>query len=97
MGLLGCIEGASDLAPHQLEADRKFGSLLDAACEDLGLLVRPLINMAVFSPPLIITETQIDEMFDMNVVSTDETTKRQLIDEETGKISMMIDDWSFTQ
>lgn len=65
MGLLGCIEGASDRAPHQLEADRKFGSLLDAACEDLGLLVRPLINMAVFSPPLIITETQIDEMFDI--------------------------------
>ena len=39
----------------------------------------------------------IDEMFEMNVVSTDETTKRQLIDEETGKISMMIDDWKFTQ
>jgi hypothetical protein len=38
-----------------------------------------------------------DEMFEMNVVSTDETTKRQLIDEETGKISMMIDDWKFTQ
>jgi adenosylmethionine-8-amino-7-oxononanoate aminotransferase len=31
----------------------------------MGLLVRPLINMAVFSPPLIITKDQIDEMFDI--------------------------------
>ncbi|HCK07915.1 MAG TPA: aspartate aminotransferase family protein, partial [Rhodobacter sp.] len=37
----------------------------DVACEEMGLLVRPLINMAVFSPPLIITHAQIDEMFDI--------------------------------
>jgi hypothetical protein len=36
-------------------------------------------------------------MFEMNKASTDETTKRQLIDEETGKVSMMIDDRTFTQ
>ncbi|NBT42700.1 MAG: aspartate aminotransferase family protein, partial [Alphaproteobacteria bacterium] len=36
-----------------------------AACEKRGLLVRPLINMAVFSPPLIITRTEIDAMFDI--------------------------------
>ena len=39
--------------------------MLDEACEKMGLLVRPLINMAVFSPPLIITKDQIDEMFDI--------------------------------
>lgn len=38
---------------------------MDDACEELGLLVRPLINMAVFSPPLIITVKQVDEMFDI--------------------------------
>lgn len=38
-----------------------------------------------------------DEMFDMNVTSTDKTTKRQLIDEDTEKVSMMIDDWVFDQ
>jgi len=27
--------------------------------------VRPLINMAVFSPPLIINLSQVDEMFDI--------------------------------
>ena len=29
------------------------------------LLVRPLINMAVFSPPLVINLSQIDDMFDI--------------------------------
>ena len=40
---------------------------------------------------------RLDEMFSMNVVSTNETTKRQLIDEDTWNISMMIDDWNFNQ
>lgn len=38
-----------------------------------------------------------DEMYDMNVTSTDTSTKRQLIDEDTDKVSMMIDDWVFDQ
>lgn len=61
MGLLGCIEcRAADL-----EAERALGEKVDAACEERGLIVRPLINMAVVSPPLIITLGQIDEMFDI--------------------------------
>jgi len=39
----------------------------------------------------------LDEMYEMNLTSTDENTKRQLIDEETDKISMMIDDRVFDQ
>lgn len=61
MGLLGCIECVAE----DLEAEKKLGSQIDEACEARGLLVRPLINMAVFSPPLIITLEQIDEMFDI--------------------------------
>ena len=64
MGLIGCIEG-KPFANSKLSDERQFGALLDAACEEMGLLVRPLINMAVFSPPLIITRDQIDEMFDI--------------------------------
>ena len=45
--------------------ERKLGALLDEACEEMGLLVRPLINMAVFSPPLVINLSQIDDMFDI--------------------------------
>ena len=66
MGLLGCVE---DTARPDLPEDRRmaidleFGRLVDAECEARGLIVRPLLNMCVFSPPLIITAQQIDEMF----------------------------------
>ena len=68
MGLVGCIEGRP--APGMSEADRlkidfEFGARVDAKCEEMGLIVRPLINMCVFSPPLIITPAQIDLMFDI--------------------------------
>ena len=68
MGLLGCIEGAapSDSSEEKrLIVDKEFGYRLDAKCEARGLLLRPLINMCVFSPPLIITLEEIDTMFDI--------------------------------
>jgi len=64
-GLLGCIECRPDLAQQTYAAHVKFGQKLDDACEARGLLLRPFGNMAVFSPPLIISGTQIDEMFDI--------------------------------
>ena len=42
--------------------DYEVGSRIDQHCQALGLLVRPLINMCVMSPPLCITREQIDEM-----------------------------------
>ena len=65
MGLLGCLECRLDPSNNSYARQLQFGARLDAACEDMGLLLRPFGNMAVFSPPLIITETQIDEMFDI--------------------------------
>ncbi|MGR3615103.1 MAG: aminotransferase class III-fold pyridoxal phosphate-dependent enzyme [Paracoccaceae bacterium] len=64
-GLLGCIESRPDLQEESYEAHLKFGQQLDDACEELGLLLRPFGNMAVFSPPLIISSEEIDEMFDI--------------------------------
>lgn len=69
VGLVGCIEGA--VAPldateeERLRIDYEFGAQVDKACQSRGLIVRPSINMCVFSPPLIITIEQIDEMFDI--------------------------------
>ena len=68
MGLLGCVEGAA--APglpeeKRLAIDTEFGLRVDAKCEEMGLIVRPIVNMCVFSPPLIITRDQIDEMFEI--------------------------------
>lgn len=66
MGLLGCLEG--QIEPRRqtpLSVQRDLGSRLDEACEQRGLIVRPLINMCVFSPPLVISEAEIDLMFDI--------------------------------
>jgi putrescine---pyruvate transaminase len=65
MGLVGCVEGRIDGEADQLTLDRDVGYRIDRKCESLGLIVRPLVNMCVFSPPLIITRSQIDEMFDI--------------------------------
>jgi len=62
-GLLACVEGKPLEGKSTLAADKKFGALLDEACEKRGLLVRPLYHMAVFSPPLVITRDEIDTMF----------------------------------
>ena len=68
MGLIGCLEGA--VAPgmpeeKRLGIDLEFGELINAATEKRGLLVRPIINMCVFSPPLVISREEIDVMFDI--------------------------------
>ena len=64
MGLMGCVECSVD-ADDQLESDKEIGARIDEHCQKLGLIVRPLINMCVFSPPLVITKAQVDEMFDI--------------------------------
>lgn len=76
MGLVGCVEGRPVENATSLAGQRQLGALLDEACEEMGLLVRPLINMAVFSPPLIITRAQIDEMFDILEQALDRVTKQ---------------------
>jgi adenosylmethionine-8-amino-7-oxononanoate aminotransferase len=63
IGLMACVE--CDISQGQddsLSSDYDIGSRIDKHCQDLGLLVRPIGNMSVMSPPLIITREQIDEM-----------------------------------
>ena len=64
-GLIGCIEARLSKDGSRLEDERKIGTRLDEVCNDMGLIVRPLINMCVFSPPLIISRSQIDDMFEI--------------------------------
>jgi adenosylmethionine-8-amino-7-oxononanoate aminotransferase len=72
MGLVGCVECTvahmldSELSEKELlELDTDLGNRIDRHCHELGLLVRPLVNQCVFSPPLIITDQEIDRMFDI--------------------------------
>jgi adenosylmethionine-8-amino-7-oxononanoate aminotransferase len=66
MGLMGCIECViSRDRKDPLTLDYEIGNRIDKYCQDLGLLVRPMVNMCVMSPPLTITRKQIDEMMQL--------------------------------
>ena len=64
-GLLGCVDCVAEAGADNLEQDRSIGMMIDAHCQEQGLILRPIINMCVFSPPLIISEQQIHDMFDI--------------------------------
>ncbi|MGA8262635.1 MAG: aminotransferase [Arenicellales bacterium] len=65
MGLVGCVEcRIEDDSRDALTLDYAIGNRIDRHCQRLGLLVRPLVNMCVMSPPLIITREQVDELVD---------------------------------
>jgi len=62
-GLMGCVECVADReSKDPLQLDKDVGKRIDAHCHELGLLVRPLINMCVMSPPLVITKEQVDDL-----------------------------------
>ena len=62
-GLMACVECVADReSKDPLQLDKNVGKRIDAHCHELGLLVRPLINMCVMSPPLVITREQVDDM-----------------------------------
>lgn len=62
-GLMGCVECViSRDSKDPLLLDHEIGGRIDRHCQALGLIVRPLINMCVISPPLIITRDQVDDL-----------------------------------
>ena len=62
-GLMGCVECVADRESRDpLQLDKDVGKRIDQHCHELGLLVRPLINMCVMSPPLVITKEQVDDL-----------------------------------
>lgn len=62
-GLMACVECVIDHETRDpLTLDYEIGKRIDEHCQELGLIVRPIINMCVMSPPLIITRPQVDEM-----------------------------------
>jgi adenosylmethionine-8-amino-7-oxononanoate aminotransferase len=64
-GLMAGIECVADAkTENRLDLDLTVGKRIDFHCQENGLLVRPLINMCVMSPPLTISRSQIDMMTD---------------------------------
>ena len=84
-GLVGCVECQINDpdSDHALEMDIAIGSRIDKHCQEMGLIVRPLRNMCVFSPPLIITKEQINKMFNILeqgiLMATEELSKEGLL------------------
>jgi adenosylmethionine-8-amino-7-oxononanoate aminotransferase len=63
LGLMACVECViSQETKDPLVLDHEIGARIDRHCQALGLVVRPLINMCIMSPPLIITRAQIDDL-----------------------------------
>lgn len=60
IGLIGAVE-----FQHDSVAPGALGALLNSAMNERGLISRNMGDSMAFCPPLIITEKQIDEMFDM--------------------------------
>ncbi|MGI9461854.1 MAG: aminotransferase class III-fold pyridoxal phosphate-dependent enzyme [Alphaproteobacteria bacterium] len=68
-GLLGCIELVADKKSNKddnrlLKLDRDVGLMVDNHCYELGVIVRPIVNLCVMSPPLIIEQNEIDFLID---------------------------------
>jgi adenosylmethionine-8-amino-7-oxononanoate aminotransferase len=65
-GLVACIDCVADKqSRNPLMLDYEVGNRIDRHCQALGLIVRPMINMCVMSPPLVIAEYQIDRMVEI--------------------------------
>lgn len=74
MGLMACVDCVADkVSRNPLALDMEVGKRIDAHCQERGLLVRPLINMCVISPPLIITRPEIDKMTEILSASISQT------------------------
>ena len=62
MGLMACVECLiTDKRTDALSLDYEIGNRIDRHCHDMGLILRPMINMCILSPPLTITREQIDD------------------------------------
>lgn len=63
MGMMACVECVLDKESKEpLKLDKAIGRRIDEHAERLGLIVRPLYNMCVISPPLVITKAQVDDL-----------------------------------
>ena len=73
-GLIACVELVDDKAAHRLfEPAGKVGQICRDLCVQNGLVMRAIRDGMVLSPPLTVTEAQIDEIVDKARRSIEET------------------------
>jgi adenosylmethionine-8-amino-7-oxononanoate aminotransferase len=73
-GLIAAIELVANKKTAQAFDDGSVGAFAQQACQNNGLLVRTLAGSSIaLCPPLIITESQVDEMIDAIGLALDAT------------------------
>ena len=61
LGLMACVEFVKDKASKQrFDEELDIGKWISNQADSRGLIVRPIINLNVMSPPLIINREQVD-------------------------------------
>ena len=72
VGLIGAIEVA-----HEAYGDRPgaLGVMMNKAMQERGLISRNMGDAMAFCPPLIVTENDVDEIFDIAAAALDDTLK----------------------
>ena len=74
VGLIGAAELVSDKAKKSgFSTPGLVGNKVLSICQKNGLICRAIGDVIAFCPPLIITEQQIDELFEKFKKSMDET------------------------
>ncbi|MDR3518600.1 MAG: aspartate aminotransferase family protein [Azospirillaceae bacterium] len=75
IGLIGAVELVRDKATHQnFDPKRHVGATLATAAQRHGVILRAMTGDAIaFSPPLIISAAEIDEMLERFGLALDET------------------------
>jgi len=76
LGLIAAVELVADKAAHKnFEPAAKVGPRLVKLMEEQGVIGRTVVNDALcFSPPLIISKAEVDEMLDRTEKALDELT-----------------------
>ncbi|AWL10729.1 Adenosylmethionine--8-amino-7-oxononanoate transaminase [Saliniradius amylolyticus] len=60
-GLMVCVENVADKNSKQLFPEAlDIGKRISDHCEELGLIIRPIVHLNVMSPPLTITREEVD-------------------------------------
>lgn len=64
-GLMACVQCSVDPAQPDAARDHAFAANVDRIAQANGLILRPLEDMCILSPPLIITNEQVDDLVEI--------------------------------
>ena len=74
--MIGGVELVKNKTPREpFEPGFGIGAFCSAACQEVGLIVRNIGDVIAFCPPLIIEESQIDELLSKFEIGLNKTVE----------------------